>query len=171
MIVLGVDPGTVATGFGVVAQEGSRFRCLIEGDVRAPARLPMAERLHRIHQRIADLIATHQPEAVAVEEAFVSRTKSPQTAIKLGQARGVILLACAEAGVPQVDYTAPQVKQAVVGNGRADKAQVIFMIQRLLNLPAPPRSEHAADALGLALTHLQLRRIREIAAGEYGGPT
>ena len=163
MIVLGVDPGTVATGFGVVAQSGSRFACLEEGDVRAPARRPMPERLNIIHAKIVELIAHHRPDAVAVEDAFISKQKSPQTAVKLGQARGVILLACAQAGVPVTDYTPNVVKQSVCGYGRADKEQVIYMIQRLLNLPSPPFSEHAADALGLALCHLQRGRIDALA--------
>lgn len=153
MIVLGVDPGTVATGYGVVAAEGSRYRCLDQGDIRSPARRPMPERLMAIHGRIAGLLADHRPDALAVEDTFISR--NPQTAIKLGQARGVILLAGAQAGVPVFTYNPGHVKQAVVGYGRAEKDQVIYMIARLLSLPGGPASEHAADALGLALCHLQ----------------
>jgi crossover junction endodeoxyribonuclease RuvC len=157
MIVLGVDPGTVATGYGVVAAEGSRFRCLVQGDVRSPSKRPMPDRLHAIHAAIAGLIATHRPEALIVEDTYVSR--NPQTALKLGQARGVILLAGAQAGVPVFNYTAAHVKQAVVGYGRAEKDQVAFMIARLLGMREAPASEHAADALGLAFCHLQRGRF------------
>lgn len=165
MIVLGVDPGTVATGFGVVARQGSRFTCLAEGDVRAPARWPMEVRLKTIHDAITELILRFAPQALAVEDAFISKLKSPQTAVKLGQARGVILLAGAQAGLPVVSYAPNVVKQSVVGNGRAEKEQVIYMVTRLLNLPGGPKSEHAADALGLALCHLQRGRMDALAAG------
>jgi crossover junction endodeoxyribonuclease RuvC len=163
MLVLGVDPGTVATGYGVVAAEGSRYRCLAQGDVRSPSRWPMPDRLRAIHEAIANLIQGHRPDALVVEDAYVSR--NPQTALKLGQARGVILLAGSQAGLPVVSYTAAHVKQAVVGYGRAEKDQVAFMIARLLNLPEPPASEHAADALGLAFCHLQRGRFTAAAAG------
>ncbi len=162
MIVLGIDPGTVATGYGVVAVSGSRHSCLDAGDIRASAALPMEQRLRIIHDKVAELIAHHQPDAVAVEDAFVA--KNPQTALKLGQARGVVLLAAASAGLPVANYTPTHVKQSVVGYGRADKEQVIFMITRLLNLPEPPKSDHAADALGLALCHLQKGRYDALAA-------
>jgi crossover junction endodeoxyribonuclease RuvC len=163
MVVLGVDPGTVATGYGVVAAAGSRFTCLAQGDVRAPAKWAMAERLNAIHAAIADLIARHRPDALALEEAFIAR--NPQTALKLGQARGVILLAGAQAGVPVFGYAPAHVKLAVVGHGRAEKDQISFMITRILGLGAPPASEHAADALGLAYCHLQQGRLRSLAAG------
>jgi crossover junction endodeoxyribonuclease RuvC len=163
MIVLGVDPGTVATGYGVVAVDGSRYRCLDQGDIRSPARRPMPERLLAIHDRLTDLIERHRPEALSVEDTFVSR--NPQTALKLGQARGVILLAGARAGVPVFSYTPAHVKQAVVGYGRAEKEQVIYMITRLLALPDGPASEHAADALGLAFCHLQQGRAQALALG------
>lgn len=157
MVVLGIDPGTVATGYGVVALSGSRHACLEQGDVRASSSLPMEQRLRIIHDKVAELIARHRPEMVAVEDAFIA--KNPQTALKLGQARGVVLLAAATAGLPVANYTPTRVKQSIVGYGRADKEQVIYMITRLLNLPAPPKSDHAADALGLALCHLQHGRF------------
>jgi crossover junction endodeoxyribonuclease RuvC len=163
MIVLGVDPGTVATGYGVVAAAGSRFTCLAQGDVRAPAKWPMAERLCAIHAAVADLIAHHRPEALALEEAFMAR--NAQTALKLGQARGVILLAGAQAGIPVFGYAPAHVKQAVVGHGRAEKDQIGYMITRILGLSAPPASEHAADALGLAYCHLQQGRFHALTAG------
>jgi len=168
VIVLGVDPGTVATGFGVIEATGSRLRCLAQGDVRSPAKKPMPERLAAIHATIVGLIAAHRPEALVVEDAYVSR--NPQTALKLGQARGVILLAGAQAGIPVFGYTAAHVKQAVVGYGRAEKDQVIYMIARLLGLPEPPASEHAADALGIAFCHLQQRRLQAV-AGAAGAAT
>jgi len=167
MIVLGVDPGTVATGYGVVAADGSRFRCLAQGDVRSPSKRPMPDRLHVIHAAISALLAAHRPEALVVEDAYVSR--NPQTALKLGQARGVILLAGAQAGVPVFTYTAAHVKQAVVGYGRAEKDQVAFMIGRLLGMTTPPASEHAADALGLAFCHLQRGRFQAVTTGTAWG--
>jgi crossover junction endodeoxyribonuclease RuvC len=168
MIVLGVDPGTVATGYGVVVQQGSRYICLAEGDVRAPSRWAMESRLKAIYDAIAELICTHRPQAAAVEDAFISKTKSPQTAIKLGQARGVILLACAQANIPVSNYSPNVAKQSVVGYGSASKDQMSYMVTRLLNLPKPPKSEHAADALGLALCLLQRGRIDAMTAGATG---
>jgi len=165
MIVLGVDPGTVATGFGVVQQQGSRYICLAQGDVRAPAKWPMEMRLKTIYDAMVELICQHRPQAAAVEDAFISKTKSPQTAIKLGQARGVILLACAQAGIPVTSYTPNVAKQSVVGYGSATKEQMIYMVTRLLNLSTPPKSDHAADALGLALCLMQRGRIDALAAG------
>ncbi|MDH5526665.1 MAG: crossover junction endodeoxyribonuclease RuvC [Nitrospirota bacterium] len=169
MIVLGVDPGTVATGYGVVAGEGNRFHCLTAGDIRSSARNPMEMRLLAIFDCIESLIAEFHPDAVAVETAFISKTKSPQTPIKLGQARGVILLAAARAGLPVVDVNPVTVKQTVAGNGAAPKEQVIYMIKRLLNLPGDPPSEHAADALGIALCHIQRGRYEALAAGATQG--
>ncbi len=166
MMVLGVDPGTVATGFGVIRRDGSRFTCLYEGDVRTPAKAPMPERLHRIYTAVAELIETYRPDEVSVEDTFVS--KNPQTAIKLGQARGVILLACAQARLSVTDYAPTAVKRAIVGYGGADKEQMIFMIQRLLNLPEPPASDHAADALGLALCHLSWMHHNRMTAPTKG---
>ncbi|MDH4229302.1 MAG: crossover junction endodeoxyribonuclease RuvC [Nitrospirota bacterium] len=171
MIVLGVDPGTVATGYGVVQRIGSRLICLEAGEVRSSPRLPMPERLLAIHDRIRDLLQRHSPQSVAVETAFISKLKSPQTAIKLGQARGVILLACARAGVPVADVNPVTAKQSVAGYGRADKEQVMFMIQRLLGLTSPPSSEHSADALALALAHLQTSRLTALTATTAGKTT
>ncbi len=149
MIVLGIDPGTAITGYGVVERTGSRIRALDYGCVETPSDRPLAERLLEIRASVADLIDRHQPSAVAVERLFFNR--NVQTAFAVGQARGVVLLTAAEHGLPVFEFTPNEVKTAVTGYGRAPKDQVQRMVQVVLALPELPRPDDAADALAIAV--------------------
>ncbi|HLM85150.1 MAG TPA: crossover junction endodeoxyribonuclease RuvC [Solirubrobacteraceae bacterium] len=151
MIVLGIDPGTATTGYGIVERTGSRIRSLDYGCIQTPSDRPLAERLLEIRAAITDLIQTHRPALVAVERLFFNR--NVQTAFAVGQARGVVLLAAGQRGLPCTGYTPQQVKGAVCGNGRASKDQVGRMVQALLGLSEQPRPDHAADALAVAICH------------------
>jgi crossover junction endodeoxyribonuclease RuvC len=157
---LGVDPGTAITGFGLVRDDGdlSLVAC---GVITTPAGTPLAERLLAIHRELAALIEQHEPEAVAVEELFFS--KNVRTAMSVGQARGVVLLAAAQAGLPVFHYKPTEVKQAVSGYGGADKAQVQEMVRLLLGLDAVPQPDDAADAVAVAVCHLHGARWRTLA--------
>lgn len=159
MRVLGIDPGTALMGSGVVIAEGSRLRAVAYGALETPAGMPVAERLRVLYRAVRDLIATHRPDVLAVEELFFGRNVT--TAIHVGQARGVVLLAAAETGLAVAEYTPAQVKQAVCGYGRADKTQVQKMVKTLLNLPAPPRPDDVADALAVAICCAFARPLAE----------
>jgi crossover junction endodeoxyribonuclease RuvC len=149
MIVLGIDPGTAALGYGIVERTGSRLRMVDAGCLETSATLPLPERLLAIHTLVVDLIELHQPHLLAVERLFFS--KNAQTAFAVGQARGVVLLAGAAAGVPVREATPNEVKIAVTGYGAADKEQVGRMVAVCLALAAPPRPDDAADALAVAI--------------------
>jgi crossover junction endodeoxyribonuclease RuvC len=148
---MGIDPGVASTGFGVVRVAGSRITAIDGGVIEAPASEQPEERLARIHKATADLIDWHEPAAVALEDIYFG--KNVRSAMGVGQARGVIMLAAAEHGVPCFDYTPQAVKQAVCGTGSAAKRQVQKMVGSLLGLPKPPDSDHAADALAVAICH------------------
>src|SRR5579859_6105036 len=152
MIVLGIDPGTADTGYGVVESAGSRLAALGAGVIRTDARTPLEQRLAEIHVAVSELLERHRPDAVAVEELYFGA--NVRTAFAVGQARGVILLAAGQRGVPSRSYTPQQVKAAVCGQGRAGKEQVGRMVARLLGLAAPPTPDHAADALAVAICDL-----------------
>src|SRR5438270_721429 len=152
MIVLGIDPGTADTGYGVVQSVGSRLRALDRGVIRTGPRLALELRLAEIHAKVSELLERHGPEAVAVEELYFGA--NARTAFAVGQARGVVLLAAGQRGVPARSYTPQQVKGAVCGHGKAGKEQVARMVARLLGLSEPPGSEHAADALAVAVCEL-----------------
>jgi crossover junction endodeoxyribonuclease RuvC len=152
VIVLGVDPGTAHTGYGVVESLGSRLRALADGVIKTPAGVPPERRLADIHARIGELLDRHRADAVAIEELYFGA--NVRTAFAVGQARGVVLLAAGQRGVPARSYTPQQVKGAVCGNGRAGKDQVGRMVARLLSLAAPPAADHAADALAVAICDL-----------------
>jgi len=152
MIVLGIDPGTASTGYGVVAQRGGRLLALDGGVIETPAGQPLEDRLVSIHARVEELIAEHAPAAVAIEDLYFGA--NARSALAVGQARGVVLLAAGQRGLPCGSYTPQQVKSAVCGSGRAEKAQVQQMVQRLLSLVELPQPDHAADALAVAICHL-----------------
>jgi crossover junction endodeoxyribonuclease RuvC len=155
--VLGVDPGTAITGFGIVEPRQPGMGRLIEcGVLRTDAKAPLADRLRTIHEGIVEIIGRHRPDAVAVEGVFYG--SNARTTVVLGHARGVILLAAALADVPVFEYSPAMVKKAVVGRGAALKPQVGFMVARLLQLKAPPSPADAADGVAVALTHLMLSR-------------
>lgn len=148
-VILGLDPGSRITGFGVLAMEAGRLRCLDCGQVRAGTDA-MDARLRRIHADVTALVAEFAPDAIAVERVFVAR--NPDSALKLGQARGVAIVAATAAGAALHEYTPTAIKQAVVGRGHAAKAQVQHMVQALLGLGEIPPVD-AADALAVALCH------------------
>ena len=151
VIVLGIDPGTAHTGYGVVMSRGQALAALDGGVIDTVAGQPLERRLARIHARVSDLIAEHRPDAVAVEEIYFGR--NVRTAFAVGQARGVVLLAAGIAGVPCFSYSSQAVNQAVCGAGGAEKEQVQRMDGSLLRLHDPPAPDHAADALAVAICH------------------
>ena len=151
-MVLGVDPGTAVTGYGVVARSSGGALSLLEcGVVRTHVKAPLPERLRDIYEGLSEVIDRAAPGVLAVEEAFYSR--NVRTAIVLGHARGVVLLAAALRGLPVAEYPPAEVKSAVVGVGAATKEQVQLMVQRLLRLKEPPRPHDAADGVAVALCH------------------
>ena len=150
MIILGLDPGLGTTGWGVIAADGNRLRHLANGQLKTNSSAPLPDRLSHLATQLEALIADQQPTAAAVEEVFVN--KNPQSTLKLGQARGVILMIAARSGLTVGEYAARLVKKAVVGTGAAEKAQVHAMVSRLLpgvKIAGPD----AADALAVAITH------------------
>ena len=158
MIVLGIDPGTANTGYGVVVSRGSTLAALDGGVIETSASEPLERRLARIHLRLADLITEHRPDALAIEELYFGQ--NARTAFAVGQARGVALLAAGLAGIPCFSYTPQAVKQSVCGHGGAAKDQVQRMVGALLSLPEPPTPDHAADALAVAICHANGSPVR-----------
>lgn len=150
MIILGIDPGLGTTGWGVVLSVGSRLSHIANGQIRTDAKLPLASRLHVLDMELSDVMAEHAPDAVAVEEVFVN--KNPQSTLKLGQARGVCLLAAARTGAPVHEYATRAVKQSLVGTGKAEKTQVQAMLKVLLP-GVKIAGADAADALAVAIAH------------------
>jgi crossover junction endodeoxyribonuclease RuvC len=150
MLVLGVDPGSQATGYGVIGL-GAATRLVAAGVIRPPRDAALPERLCEIHAAVAALIREHRPREMAVESLFNAR--NPRSALVLGHARGVILLAGAQAGIPVHEYAPREVKSALTGNGGAGKEQVRFMVMRLLGLAGDPPPLDASDALAVALAH------------------
>ena len=151
MVILGIDPGYAIVGYGAVETGKGRMRALGYGAITTPAGVPLQNRLLEIYQDMLTLLDHFKPDAVSVEELFFNTNVT--TGIAVGHARGVILLAIAQKGLPFYEYTPGQVKQAVVGYGKAEKRQVMDMTRRLLHLKAVPRPDDAADALALALCH------------------
>jgi crossover junction endodeoxyribonuclease RuvC len=164
MVVLGIDPGTASTGYGVVDGHGSSLRLLDAGVIGTSARTPLARRLAEIHSRVDELLARYRPDALAVEELYFG--VNVRTAFAVGQARGVVLLAAGQRQVPSRSYTPQQVKDAVCGHGRAGKDQVGRMVTRLLALGSTPPADHATDALAVAICDLNRAPLaRALAAG------
>lgn len=160
-VILGIDPGLLRTGFGVIETQAGRLR-YIESGVISTAHLPTGDlpaRLKTLHEGIAELIARHKPDAAATEIVFVN--VNPQATLLLGQARGACVAALAVHGLPVAEYTALQMKKAVAGHGRAAKAEIQEMVKRLLRLSAAPGTD-ASDALGLAITHAHAGRSLEL---------
>ena len=158
MLILGVDPGLIVTGYGVIeADQVGRVSLREGGVVRAAPKLSLEGRLRQIHEGIREVLAEHRPEVVAVEDLY-SKYEHPKTAILMGHARGVVYLAAGQLDVPVVGYTAATVKKALTGSGRASKTQVQAMVQRVLGLEEPPHPDHVADALALALCHANAAR-------------
>ena len=151
MRILGLDPGIATVGFGIVDAQGSKQKLVTCGVITTPAHTPLVTRLDRIYTDLEELIGAYRPEVMAIEELFFNTNIT--TGISVAQGRGVILLCAFRAGLSVYEYTPLQVKQAVVGYGRAEKKQVMDMVRRILNLPAAPKPDDAADAVALALCH------------------
>lgn len=162
MVVLGIDPGLANCGFGVVRRRGGRLVALDGGVLRTPPGGAPEQRLADLQTGIEALLARHQPDALAMEALYFGQ--NVRTALAVGQARGAVLCAAGRRGVGCSDYTPQQVKGAVCGSGRADKAQVTRMVQSLLSLPEPPAPDHAADALAVAICHANHAPLRGAAA-------
>lgn len=151
MIILGIDPGYAIVGFGIVRKEGARMKPIQYGTIQTKAELDTGTRLKQIYDATKQIIEEYKPEVMAVEKLFFNRNVT--TALTVGQARGVLILAAVEAGMEIVEYTPLQVKQATVGYGNAEKKQVQEMVRILLNLKEIPKPDDAADALAIAITH------------------
>ena len=161
LTVLGLDPGSRVTGYGLVSEASGQATLVAAGVIRTPVKKSMAERLGVIFQGVAGLIAEYGPMEAAIENVFVS--KSVPSALKLGQARGAAMAACAVADLLVAEYEPTLVKKSVVGVGRADKAQVAFMVARILGVKDPGWAEDASDALAVAVCHLNQRRMKKLA--------
>lgn len=156
-VVIGIDPGTAITGYGIVAETvAGNYELLACGVLRTQAGQPMPSRLRELFRDVKALIAEFQPDEMAIEKLFFGRNVT--TAITVGQARGVILVAAAELNLPVAEYTPAEVKQAITGYGNADKRQIQEMVQRLLELAKPPHPDDAADGVAVAVCHLQHSR-------------
>jgi crossover junction endodeoxyribonuclease RuvC len=152
MIVLGIDPGLANTGYGVVTRDGGRLLALDGGTIETRADSPQERRLADIHAAIEALLDQHEPDAVALEELYFGQ--NVRTAFAVGHARGAVMLAAGQRGLPCTSYTPQKVKSSVCGHGRAQKDQVARMVQTLLTLPHTPVSDHASDALAVAVCHI-----------------
>jgi crossover junction endodeoxyribonuclease RuvC len=160
VLILGIDPGTAITGFGLVREEEAGLALVDCGVVTTPAGQPLPQRLQTIYRGLSDVVRQHQPEAAAVEELFFSR--NVRTALSVGHARGVTLLALADAGLPIHEYKPQEVKLAIAGYGGADKHQVQEMVRMLLGLDSVPQPDDAADAVAVAVCHIHSARMAEL---------
>lgn len=165
MLVIGIDPGTATTGYGLVREDDRGDLITVDyGVISTPANLAIQERLLMLYNQLNDILQHHKPESGAVEKLFFSR--NVRTAISVGQGRGVALLAMGAAGLEIGEYTPLEVKQAVVGYGGAEKQQVQEMVRAILNLEDLPQPDDAADALAVAICHLHSQRIRSLSVSE-----
>jgi len=160
VLVLGIDPGTAITGFGLVREEEEGLALVAYGVITTAANQPLPERLQLIYQGLAQVTRQHQPQQAAVEELFFSR--NARTALSVGHARGVALLALADAGLPIYEYKPLEIKQAITGYGGADKGQVQEMVRLLLNLDHVPQPDDAADAVAVAVCHIHSARMKAL---------
>ena len=151
MRILGIDPGTAITGFGVIDYEGGAFKFVDAGVIRTPKEQPMNERLLTVYDEMHELLTEFKPDVMSIELLFFARNVT--TAMTVGQSRGIVILAATQAKVPVFEYTPMQVKQAVTGYGKADKKQIQEMVKTLLKLDVIPKPDDAADGLAIAITH------------------
>ena len=156
--LMGIDPGSRITGYGIIDWDGPRSRHVASGCIQTASDRPVPERLKTIYEAVAAIIQAHRPMEVAVEQVFMHR--NPDSALKLGQARGAALCAVVMAELPVSEYARRAIKQAVVGGGAADKLQVQHMVRLLLNLPDAPQAD-AADALAVAICHAHIRQTQQ----------
>ncbi|MCX7853759.1 MAG: crossover junction endodeoxyribonuclease RuvC [Caldilineales bacterium] len=160
-VILGIDPGIAITGYGIIVDNEGEAQARAYGVLLTPADEPLPARLARLYEQLRELIALHRPTAVAVEELFFAR--NARTALTVGHARGVVLLAVAQAGLPLYQYKPAEVKLAITGYGGADKRQIQEMVRLLLGLETVPKPDDAADALALALCHFHSHRFQALA--------
>ena len=159
MLAIGIDPGTATTGYGFVhLTQNGELQLVDYGVITTPSDIPMSDRLQQLHDQLSQLLTLHRPSTGAVEKLYFQRNVS--TAISVGQARGVTLLALAEAGVQVAEYTPREIKQAIVGYGGAEKKQIQQMVRTLLEMEAIPQPDDAADALAIAICHLHSMPMR-----------
>lgn len=163
MRILGVDPGLRVTGYGVIDINGTKQTYVTSGVIRSSSDAALPDRLHTIFKGLSELADRYQPQLAVVEKVFVN--VNPQSTLLLGQARGAVLTALTNSGLAVTEYTALQIKQAIVGHGKAKKEQVQEMVKRLLNLPAAPSAD-ASDALAAALTHAQTQQMLQSMAAK-----
>jgi crossover junction endodeoxyribonuclease RuvC len=163
MFVLGIDPGLSTLGYGLVEARGHQLRAVAAGVIRTSRDLPIAERLAELHQDLEALLVEHRPDEAAIEQVFVNRNL--QTATAVGRASGVVLLALAQQGISVAEYTPSAIKNALTGYGNADKMQMKKVVAMRLGLSKPPSPADAADALAIALCHLQAAPVRRLAGG------
>jgi crossover junction endodeoxyribonuclease RuvC len=159
MRILGIDPGSGSTGYGLIDTDGSKHRAVLFGAIQTNARRPFHERLLKIHEELTGLLQREKADIMAIEEVFYAT--NVQSALRLGHARGIALLVAAQQGIGVSEYSPLEIKSAVVGYGRADKTQIQMMVRLLLNLPEIPYPDHAADALAVAICHAH--RSRQLA--------
>ena len=150
--VIGVDPGLTITGFGILDYKGGQIRTVAFGTIKPPAKESLPNRLEYLNSHMTELLEKFKPNAFAIEDTFFSQ--NVKSALLLGQARGVLLLAAASKGIPSMDYAPRKVKQSVVGNGAADKTQVQYMVQQILKMDEPPKPLDVSDALAIGLCHI-----------------
>ena len=158
MVVLGVDPGTATTGYGVVRKTGDRLEVVSQGAILTKSGLPATERLLSIYRELDKILGDYQPDVLVIERLFFAKNET--TALAVGRAAGVILLLAAQKGLKVEEYTPLEVKQAVVGYGAAEKRQVQYMVQRILGLTEPPKPDDVADALALCICHANSAKLR-----------
>ncbi|MGE4169467.1 MAG: crossover junction endodeoxyribonuclease RuvC [Candidatus Margulisiibacteriota bacterium] len=161
MVILGLDPGLATTGYGLIEKKGSKLRFIEHGILTTPPKMELSKRLLMLSNKLKDLLSSHQPTSMAIEELFFA--KNVTTAMVVSQARGVLLLTAEQAGIEAISsYTPLQVKTAVCGYGKAEKQQVQYMVKQLLNLPDIPKPDDAADGLALAICHSHFYRIKSL---------
>lgn len=165
MRILGIDPGIAIVGYGVVDKEGNRYKTVAYDAVTTRAHTPLEERLQLVYKGIDEIIKMYRPDAMSIEELFFNN--NAKTAVAVGQARGVILLAAVQNGVPIYEYTPLQVKQALTGYGRASKSQIQQMMKSILGLGSVPKPDDVADALAIAVCHGNSMRFNSIQ--NFGG--
>ena len=164
MQVIGIDPGTAITGYGIVREDDNGNLIAVDyGVIQTPAKNPMPERLVQIYRKMKEIVLLYQPDCAAVEKLFFQ--KNVRTAISVGQGRGVAILAVAEAGIMVAEYSPLAIKQAVTGYGKADKGQIQQMVRALLNLDEIPKPDDAADALAVAICHLHSAKMQSVYDG------
>ncbi len=164
MLVIGIDPGTATTGYGLVNEdESGRLTAVAYGVIKTPAKLPMPQRLRQLYRELKEIVILHRPDSAAVEKLFFQN--NVRTAISVGQGRGVAILALAEAAIEISEYTPLEIKQAISGYGGADKAQMQQMVRALLNLDELPTPDDAADALAVAICHIHTDHLKKLTKG------